>query len=87
MNRPDLIRTPPPERPRAPWQPRFGILGLLLLTLVASVMASGGYYLVRMLRGGRSEQLAFVLFTVASPLLLLVMVSVFVSVTRLRRRK
>lgn len=73
--------TNPAVVPR-PWQPRFGILGLLLLMLVASVMAAGGYYFMQMLRGGRSQQLAFILFTVASPLLLLVLVSLIVAISR-----
>lgn len=55
--------------------------------LVASVMAAGGNYLVQMLRGGRSQQLAFVLFTVASPLLLLVVVSLIVAFTRKANRR
>jgi Na+/melibiose symporter-like transporter len=65
-----------------PWQPRFGILGMLLLMLVTSVMATGGYYFVRTLRGDRNYQLVFILFTVASPLLLLVVVSIAVAILR-----
>ncbi len=80
-------KEPTPPQPGArPWQPRFGILGLLLLMLVASVMASGGYYFVQMLRGGRSHQLAFILFTVASPVLLLVLVSVLLAVLKRSNR-
>ena len=77
--------TPTPET--RPWQPRFGILGLLLLTLVASVMAAGGNYLVQMLRGGRTNHLAFVLFTITSPLLLLVFVSTLMAVLRKSGRR
>ena len=62
-----------------PWQPRFGILGMLLLMLVVCAMATAGYYFVQTVQGGRQDQLAFILFTVASPLLLLVMVSVGVA--------
>lgn len=71
---------PSPNEPDAPaaWQPRFGIRGMLLLMLVVSVMAAGGYYLAQALRGSRPYQFAFILFTLASPLL----VMVFVSLTR-----
>jgi hypothetical protein len=55
--------------------------------LVVSVMAAGGNYLVQMLRGGRSNQLAFVLFTIAAPLLLLVMVSVLMAILRRSDRR
>ena len=76
-----------PSTPARPWQPRFGILGLLLLMLVVSVMAAGGYYFVQTLRGSRSYQLAFILFTIASPLLLLVVVSVAVAISRRTNRR
>lgn len=57
------------------WRPRFGIGGLLLVTFVFSVMGSAGYYFVQAIRGGRSAQFGFILFTLASPLLLVVLVS------------
>jgi hypothetical protein len=67
------------------WQPRFGIRGVLLLVLVVCVMAAGGNYLVLALRGGRSFQLAFILFTLSAPLLVLVAVSVAYAVFRRRK--
>jgi hypothetical protein len=70
-----------------PWQPRFSIRALLLLMLVASGMSSAGYYFVQMLRGGRNHQLAFILFTVASPLLLLVGASIAVALLRRSGRR
>lgn len=66
---------PLPEVPR-PWQPRFTIATLMLVMVVCSVMAAAGSYLMRSLqRGTHGSQLTFVLFTVASPVLLLVIVS------------
>jgi hypothetical protein len=66
-----------PNKPLVPnpWQPRFGTRAMLLLMLVSSVMAAGGYYLVQALKGGRQFQLVFILFTLASPLLIMVIVS------------
>lgn len=66
-----------------PWQPKFGLAGLLMVMFVCSVMAAGGYYFVQYLRGGRQSQLAFILFTLASPMLLMVVVSAMRAVYRL----
>ena len=71
-----------PDVPR-PWQPKFGMAGLLMVMFVCSVMAAGGYYFVQYLRGGRQSQLAFILFTLASPMLLMVVVSLMRVVYRL----
>ena len=70
---------PPPRRnPKVPaaWQPRFGIRGMLLTMIVVSVMGTGGYYLMMSFQGGRAFQLAFILFTIAAPLLVMVAVSI-----------
>jgi len=77
------------SRPEAfpPWQPRFGIRGLLLLMVVVSVMAAGGNYFVQALHGGRSFQLAFILFTLSSPMLVLVAVSILRSLLNRRRKR
>lgn len=69
-----------------PWQPRFGIRGLLLLMVVVSVMAASGNYLVQALRGGRSFQLAFILFTLSAPMLVLVAVSLLRAILGRGRR-
>ena len=65
---------PQGEVPR-PWQPRFSLGGLFLVMLVFSVMAAAGSYFFRFLRGGREFQLSFILFTLAAPALLVVIVS------------
>ncbi len=60
-----------------PWRPRFGIGALLMVMLVFSVTGAAGYYLVRSLgQRDRSAHLTFILFTLAAPILLLVVVSV-----------
>lgn len=72
---PPRAPAPHPEVPR-PWQPRFTIGTLLLVMAVFSVMAAAGSYLMRSLQQGtHRSQLTFVLFTVASPVLLVVVVS------------
>ena len=70
-----------------PWQPKFGMAGLLMVMFVLSVMAASGYYFMQFLRGGRQSQLAFILFTLASPIILMVVVSVMCAVYRLSGKK
>ena len=74
--------SPPRPNSKVPgaWQPRFGMRAMLLLMIVVSVMGTGGYYLMMSLRGGRQFQLAFILFTLAAPLLVLVAVSLLRAV-------
>lgn len=55
--------------------PSFTLPGLFIITLVASVMAAAGFYLARGIETGRQRQLAFLLFTLAAPVLLIVLVS------------
>ncbi len=82
MNTPRHSKAPN-DSPRA-WQPRFGIGTMLLLMLIASVVAAGASYFVRAMQGGRTAQLAFILFTLAGPLLLVVVVSIATSLFRRR---
>jgi hypothetical protein len=68
-------RQPKPNVPE-PWRPRFGIGALLLVMLVFSVTGASAYYLVQSLgERDRSAHLTFILFTLAAPILLLVVVS------------
>lgn len=76
----------PDTDPQRPWVPRFGIGSMLLVTFVFSVMGAAGYYLVRALESGRTGQLGFILFTLASPLLLLVAVSLVWQAIQNRNR-
>ena len=69
----------------------------MLLMLVCGVMSSAGFYLVRgnlagagqHSGGGHAPQLAFLLITLAAPLLLVVIISATLGVLRFmeRRRK
>ena len=78
-----------PQRPSRPWQPRFGISGLLLVVLIASVLAAGGSYLARMARlaptqDGKLSLMVFLLFTTAGPALLLVILAGLLAFWRRR---
>ena len=81
----NLPEDPPPAGPRQ-WQPRFGLGSLLLVTFVFSVMGAGGYYFVQATQGGRGAQFGFILFTLASPLLLAVVVSLLLAGSRALKR-
>jgi hypothetical protein len=55
---------------------QFGMRGLLLIMVIASVVFAGLAYLANWYRGGgRSYLLIFVLFTVASPVLVMLLLS------------
>ena len=73
-----MTEQPPTSEPGG-WQPRFGLGSMLLVMLVFSVMAASGYYFIQALSGNRGAQLAFILFTLATPLLLVVLVSLLRS--------
>ena len=70
-----------------PWQPRYGLAGLLLFMLVCSVMAASVYYYVQSLDGQRQFQTAFILFTLVAPLFLMVVLSLVRAVWTWRRRR
>jgi hypothetical protein len=57
---------------------------MLLLMLIVSVVGAAASYFVRAMQGGRPAQLAFILFTIAAPLLLVVIVSLAAALFRRR---
>ena len=78
----------PPPNPPPVWQPRFSIGMMLMIMLLFSVMAAAASYLVRGLRDGdRTAQLVFILMTLASPVLLMVLVSVARQIAKWTRRR
>jgi len=68
-----------------PWRPRFTLQGLFLLTLVVCAMGTAGAYFVRSLSGSRNDRFLFILFTLAAPPLLVVVVSTLVYLVSKRR--
>ena len=73
-----------PNRPSPSLVPRFTLTGLLLVMFVCCCIASGGYYLARSLRDFENSRLAFTLFTLASPVVVMVVVSFLYHLTRRR---
>jgi hypothetical protein len=75
------------EQPRAGnWQMRFGLGSLMLGMLVACVMAAAASYSFQAIRGHSSMRFVLVLFTVAGPVVLLLIVSFAVALISWLRR-
>lgn len=75
--------TSAPQRPaprRRP--PQFALLGLFTVTLVCSFTSAGAYYLVRSINGETDSQLIGMLFVLAGPMLLMVVVSLLIAFSR-----
>jgi hypothetical protein len=56
---------------------RFGLATMMLVMLVFGVMAAAASYLLRATRAGVPTSAVFVIFTIAAPVLLVVLMSVF----------
>jgi hypothetical protein len=65
----------PPRRPRF----QFSLLGLFVLTLAAAVAAAPGYYMLRGRAGLPTARLVGMLMVLAGPLLLMTLLSIFLS--------
>ena len=66
---------PKPRRPRF----QFSLLGLMVLMAVASAAAAPGYYMMRGLSGPADARLIGMLMMLAGPLLMMTLLSVFLS--------
>lgn len=73
--------------PQTPWQPRFSLQSMFLIMFVLCCVAAGGHYLVKSLKGGVAWRLAFVLFTLASPMLIMVVLSIIRSLFEPAKRR
>lgn len=51
------------------WRPRFGIGGLLLVTIVFAVMGAATRQFVLAVQRGSSPRAVFVIFTLAAPMI------------------
>lgn len=69
---------PAPEKP-APPRPQFSILGMFVVMLICSMASAGAYYLVRADGNDPSNKLIALLFLLAGPMLLMVVVSLLVA--------
>lgn len=77
---PPAAKQAAPEKPAAPHKPQFSILGMFIVMLICSMASAGAYYLVRADGNDPSFKLIALLFTLAGPMILMVIVSLLVAV-------
>jgi hypothetical protein len=70
-----------------PWRPRFGLIELLLVTLIFCMLAAAIFYWSRGLEQGGHYRLAFVLITVTAPLLAVVAIGAVRLIRELLTRR
>jgi hypothetical protein len=68
---------PPPSPPPVdqPWRPRFNLFTLMLVMLIISVVGAGFYYVLRSMQSATDSGGVAILFILASPVLLVVLIS------------
>gem|GEM_PF-5524619 len=72
---------PPQPSTAQPWLPQFGIAEMMLAMLIFCVMAAAGSYFWSAAQNGRGRAV-FVIFTLASPVALVLVLSAYVSLKR-----
>jgi uncharacterized membrane protein len=72
---PDPRSDPPATRRR----PQFNMLGMMIVMLVCSVAFAGMYYMIKAEQNDASARLTGILFLLAGPMLLMVVVSALVA--------
>ena len=70
-----------------PAGPRFGLFTMMLLMAVFCVMGSAGFYLMRSIQKGTSPRAVFVIFTLAAPGVLVIVMSMSRILIRWLARK
>ena len=75
------------QRPPTPYRFRYGLGTLLLVMIVVAVASAGVSYMVQAERGPGWQRLVFMLFTLAAPVLLLIVVSAFHMITQWLNRR
>jgi hypothetical protein len=75
----------PQPSAKPPWLPRFGLAELMLSMLIFCVMGAAGSYLMRVREGnGRA---VFVIFTLAAPIALVLVLSTYRGLRRWLARR
>ena len=73
---------PPGEKLPRGGRPQFNLAGMMVVFVVLSVAAAPAYYLMRAAQGEPGAQLAGMLLVLASPLLLIVVMSGVLALAR-----
>jgi hypothetical protein len=77
--KPKPLPTSSPSEPAAPPRRQFSILGMFVVMLVCSMASAGAFYLVRADGDDPDFKLIALLFLLAGPMILLVIVSLLVA--------
>ena len=72
---------PPKRRPL-----QFGLAGMMIVMLVVGVSMAPAFYFVQASKGAPGKQLVAILLAVTAPMLLMVIASIIVSISRWRNR-
>ena len=78
------MNAPPPTGPpqgSGPWLPRFGIAEMMLATMILCVMAAAFSYLRSAIQNNRGRPV-FVIFTLASPIALVLVLSAYIGLKK-----
>lgn len=77
----------PQEQPKVskPWLPRFGIAEMMLAMMIFCVMGAAGGYLKQAADNNRARPV-FVIFTLASPIALVLVLSAYLNLKRWLRK-
>ena len=85
MTSPDSSSEPTPS-PRQPFLPRFGIAEMMLTVMILCVMGAAGGYLRNAFENNNGRAV-FVIFTLAAPIALVLVLSMYLSLKRWLRTK
>lgn len=83
MTTPDPSESTPP---RQPFMPRFGIAEMMLTVMILCVMGAAGGYLRNAVENNNGRAV-FVIFTLAAPIALVLVLSMYLSLKRWLRTK
>ena len=80
------MKSPEKSSSRQPFLPRFGIAEMMLATMIFCVMGAAGGYLRKAIQNNNGRPI-FVMFTLAAPIALVLILSGYLSLKRWLRTK
>ena len=76
------------EPPKRKWRPpQYTIFGIMVLTFVVAMGVAPLYYMIRASHGERGYGAVAMIMSVAMPMLVMIVLSVFLQINRWLRRK
>lgn len=84
LRRLSQIPQPPKSTEPPPWEPRFTLGGMFLVSFLLACIFAGGHYAYQAVRGGTGSRLVLILAILAGPMLIMMVVSLMYSLTHRR---